>query len=101
MTDSNHPEFYADQFYLNFTVYGATLVFGTVPPIKNDSEREEWLNSSRAMDVKGTVHMSIEHLKAVALVLRHQLKKYELQVGKEVYLPENVYQLLGVSSDEW
>ncbi len=49
-----------------------------------------------------TIRMSLEHAKVMSIILRKQLKQFEQQLGREIALPHQVYQQLGLSpTEDW
>ena len=94
------PDIYADQFYMVASAYGATLSFGVMPPVMSQPELEHFLENPPPPQMKAVVRMSLEHAKAMALVMRRHLKQYEEHNG-EIDLPVSVYASIGLSSTDW
>jgi hypothetical protein len=89
------PDVYADQFQMNQSAYGLTLVFGAVPSTAGGP-------GPVIMEKRAVVRMSLEHAKILAMVLRKNLKQYELEhLGESIPLPRNVLQPMNLSLDDW
>ncbi len=88
------PDLYSDQFRINTTPYGASLVFARSLPDPNPGQ------PPRAKD-QVVVRMSLEHLKVMIMVLRKNLKGYEQQSGVSVELPFDMLNNLGMSKEDW
>lgn len=89
------PDVYADQFIVTPGVWGVNLSF-----LKNTPHPTPGQTPSG--DVQVTVRMSLEHAKAMTLIMRRQLKQFEREVlGTEIVIPQQVYGSLGVSPEDW
>ena len=101
MPDDNIPDFYSDQFSMLMNNYGVTFSFWAMSPFLEPGDAlggEQ--QGQQAIELKGVVRMSLEHAKAVAIVLKKNLKQYE-ESNQTIYLPPGVYERLGVPSEEW
>lgn len=90
---SDVPDVYSDgaQFFVN--AFSVTMVFTISPPGKSAP--------ADAAPV-ATIRTSLEHAKAIAIILRKQLKSYEDGNGGPVVLHPNVWKSLGLSKhDDW
>ena len=95
MPDDVVPDVYADQMSLALTPYGIALTFS----LSNSAP-----NPARPMqpEPKVVVRMSLEHAKSLAMIVRRQLKQYELeQLGDAIRLPRQVMQQMNLSEDDW
>ncbi|MBI1847111.1 MAG: hypothetical protein HY294_03970 [Candidatus Rokubacteria bacterium] len=88
------PEFYIDQFRVGVSPWGAAMTCGLSDPHPNPGQ---------AVPVQDLVRlrMSLEHLKVMAMILRRQLKAYEDGTGVPINIPRQVYNQLGLSSEDW
>ncbi len=93
MEEAGVPELYTDGVQIGLSPFGVTLAFsmqpagqtGTMAPIKVCNLR-----------------MSLEHAKALTMMLKKQLKNYEVNTGDEIPLPPQVYTGLGLSKmEDW
>jgi len=90
------PDVYCDQFSFTTSPYGVALTFGLTPNI--------------APSVPGTVpaqpqvvvRMSLEHAKSMAMLIRKNLKQYELEIlGDPIRIPDKVLQGMNLSQSDW
>jgi Protein of unknown function (DUF3467) len=93
MPDEVVPDVYSDQFRINTTPYGATLVFAKTQP---DTPAGQPRSKDQAI-----VRMSLEHLKVMVMVLRKNLKGYETRTGITVELPFDMLNSMGLSKEDW
>lgn len=94
MPDDDVPDVYSDQFRINTSPYGATLVFA-----KTQSDVPAG-QAPRSKD-QVVVRMSLEHLKVMVIVLKKNLKGYEQRTGITVELPFDMLNSLGLSKEDW
>jgi len=89
------PDIYCDQFSMAMSAYGIALTFSRTPSSPN-------LMQPGASDPQAIVRMSLEHMKVMAMVLRKNLKQYELEtLGDPIRVPRAILGQLNLSEDEW
>lgn len=49
----------------------------------------------------GTVRMSVEHLKAMAFILRRQVTQYERSHGMKYDVPTSLLSQMGIAPEDW
>lgn len=94
MADDEILDVYSDQFRINTSPYGASLVFARTQLDQPAGQMP------RGKD-QVVVRMSLEHLKVMVMVLRKNLKGYEERTGVTVELPFDVLNSLGMSKEDW
>ena len=85
---------YSDAFLVTITPFGANLSF----------EMHEAHPSPNALVPTrrlGTVRMSLEHLKVMAMMLRNQVRKAESQSGVKYEVDTRVLSQLGIAREDW
>jgi len=90
------PDVYCDQFSLAQSPYGVTMTFAlsTSTPSAVPGQVE-----SRPQVV---VRMSPEHAKVMTMVMRRNLKQYELEhLGDPIRLPAKLLQQMGLADADW
>jgi hypothetical protein len=87
------PDLYVDSFRVTVGTYGVNLTFALGPPHTDPGEQA--IATPRVV-----LRMSLEHAKAVAMLLRKQLRTYERDNG-EINLPPQVYTGLGYAREDW
>ena len=93
--DESVPDIYVDQFTLAQSPYGIALSFSLSHPSPGPAQRP-------VGEPKAVIRMSLEHAKVMALILRKQLKQYELEtIGELIRIPRNVLQQMQLSEDDW
>lgn len=85
---------YVDQFTITLTPFGANLSL---------SVREPHPPPGRAPQAQpvGTVRMSVEHLKAMVMILRNHILQVEKQTGVKAEVPRNVLNQFGIAPEDW
>lgn len=87
------PDLYTDGVQIGVSPFGVTLAFamqpagqtGTMAPMKVCNLR-----------------MSLEHAKVLVMMLKKQLKNFEVQMGEDIPLPQQLYTQLGLSKmEDW
>ncbi len=91
--DDDVPDVYSDQFRINTTPYGASLVFAK-------TQADTPAGQPRSKD-QAIVRMSLEHLKVMVMVLKKNLKGYETRTGITVELPFDMLNSMGLSKEDW
>ena len=94
MADDEILDVYSDQFRVNTSPYGASLVFARTQLDQPAGQ------PARSKD-QVVVRMSLEHLKVMVMVLRKNLKGYEERTGVTIELPFDVLNSLGMSKEDW
>lgn len=85
---------YCDTFMVTTTSYGANLSFNLSTP---HPEQTKPVPPERI----GTVRMSNEHLKVMAMVLVRQIKKMEADTGIKIDVDSRVLNSLGIAREDW
>lgn len=89
------PDVYADQVSLAQSPFGLTITFSRT--VSNPSPSRPGDGEPQV-----TVRMSLEHAKALAMILRRNLKQYELEtLGDSIPLPQVVLQQLRLTAADW
>jgi len=91
--DATVPDIYSDQFRINTSTYGASLVFAKTQP-------DTPAGQPRSKD-QVIVRMSLEHLKVMVMVLKKNLKGYEQRTGITIELPFDMLNSMGLSKEDW
>jgi hypothetical protein len=88
-------DLYFDGVEVTSNVFGVniTLTLSTPHP-KNEEE---------AKDIKRliTARTSLEHAKVFAMLLRKQIKTYEVNSQIDIKVPQGLYEMLGLDSNDW
>jgi hypothetical protein len=89
------PDFYFDGVQVTVTVFGVNMTFTQSNPHPKDQ--------SDAVKVKAQAitRTSLEHAKIFAMMLRKQIKQYEFATKIDLRVPDEVYQGLGLDSNDW
>ncbi|HZP58325.1 MAG TPA: DUF3467 domain-containing protein [Dehalococcoidia bacterium] len=89
------PEVYSDQVQIAQSAYGLTLIFGTLPATPTGP-------GPQIMERRAIVRMSLEHAKVLSMMLRKQLKQFELEhLGDPIRLPREVLSGIGLTEEDW
>jgi hypothetical protein len=94
MADGELPEFYVDQFRMTVGAYGIAMTLGLTPPHPAPGQGEVTRDVTR-------LRMSLEHAKVLAMIMKRQLKAFEEQAQVQINIPRQVYNSLGLSSEDW
>lgn len=92
--ENSIPEYYSDSFKFTISPYGIAMTFGINPP-------HPALGQVTPPKDSFILRMSLEQAKVLAMLLRRQLKNYELQNNLEISLPVQVYTQLGIAKEDW
>ena len=97
MADESRDEsfdLYADAFTVTITPFGANLSF---------SLHEAHPSANRPPQLKqlGTIRMSVEHLKTVVWMTRHQIRQVEGQMGVKAEIPSSILNQLNIPPQDW
>ncbi len=95
MTNENEcPEFYSDSFRFTVSPYGVAFTFGVNVPHPSPGKVTPGKDSV-------VLRMSLEQAKVLAMLLRRNLKNYELENKLEIALPLQLYTQLGITREDW
>ncbi len=87
-------DIYTDSSRFTISAYGVAFTFGLNPP------HPEARRPAVAKELI-IVRMSLENAKVLAMLLRSNLKNYEMTNGLEIALPAQVYTQLGIAREDW
>jgi hypothetical protein len=89
----DEPILYSDGIQVGISPFTVTLTFTVAPPAQPGTQVPIPVT---------TIRMSPEHAKVMAIILRKQLKQFEQQLGRDIALPHQVFQQLGLSPvEDW
>lgn len=92
------PDIYADQFNISLTAYGVSLTFSLTPHVLGLAPS----GGAPTVTPKAVIRMSLEHAKIMTMILRRQLKRFELEaLGDPIRVPARVLKELELSEGEW
>ena len=93
--EEQYPDLYFDNIRVTTTVFGVnmTLALGNPHP-EPDSEAKKQKKIA-------TIRTSLEHAKILAMLLRKQIKTYEINTGIEIKLPSDIYTGLKLDENDW
>lgn len=90
------PDVYADQFTMAQSAYGLAITFAkssTTPTIPGQAARGE---------PQVIVRMSLEHAKMMVMLLRKNLRQYELEhLGDPIRLPRALMEQQSLDEKDW
>lgn len=90
------PDYYSDQLTMTIGPFGVALTFGRSPNIAPA------VPGQAQPETQAVVRMSLEHLKVMAMIIRRNLKQYELEaLGDPIRLPRDVLRQLRLTDDDW
>ena len=90
------PDVYCDQFNFTHSPWGVALTFGLSPNIAPS------IPGQTPSEPQAIVRMSLEHAKAMAMIIRRSLKQYELEtLGDPIKIPPAVLQGMKLSETDW
>ncbi len=93
---SEIPDIYSDQFNMAMSPYGIALTFSLSPSMPSA------LPNQVPATPQAVVRMSLEHAKVLAMMLRRNIKQYELEaLGDPVKLPQATLAQLHLSDSDW
>ncbi|MBA7674880.1 hypothetical protein ES703_83105 [subsurface metagenome] len=92
--ENDLPEVYSDSFRFTVHPYGVAFTFGTNVPHPSPGKVTPGKDSL-------VLRMSLEQAKVLAMMLRRNLKNYELQNSLEIALPSQLYTQLGIAQEDW
>lgn len=96
MPNEDVPDLYTDAFTLAQSPYGVALTFLKTPTLMPG------IPGQLQNEPVAVVRMSLEHAKVMAMLLRKQLKQYELEnLGDPINIPRAVLQQMNISLEEW
>jgi len=86
------PEFYADGIEINLIMPWTVALTFSVKGIGPEAQPKKI----------AIVRMSPEHAKVTTMLLKKQLKGYEMNTGSNINLPQEMYPKLGLSpTEDW
>ena len=87
-------EVYSDTFLSTTTAWGVNITFGL---------RDMHPAPGQMTPPTDKVHlrMSLEHTKAFAMMLVKQLKTHEHTQRTPIFLPNEIYQQMGIAPEDW
>lgn len=88
------PNYYIDALRFTVQPYGVAFTFGVNAPHPSPSQ----ISPSKDALI---LRMSLEHAKVLAMMLRKQLKTYEMENKLEIPLPAQLYTQLGIAREDW
>ena len=90
MPEPNYVDVYADRCNVVLLPFGASIVFSQtkMPPTANNLPPEA--------EHQVIVRMSIEHIKAMTMILWRQIRAYEDSIGHRTELCANILKDLGI-----
>ena len=95
MEEQDVLDTYCDQFGMAQSPYGVTFTFSLSPatPVPGKTQGEPQV----------IVRMSLEHAKVLAMVVRKNLKQYELEhIGDPIRVPKEVLRQLNLAEEsDW
>lgn len=85
---------YADQFTITLTPFGANLSFAV---------REAHPSAGKAPQSRdlGTIRMSVEHLKTMIWIIRHQILAVEDKTGVKADVPRDILNQMQIAPEDW
>ena len=85
---------YADAFLVTLTPFGANLSFEV-------REAHPSPNAAPTMTRLGTIRMSVEHLKVMAMMIRRQIKRNEGESGVRFDVDTRILSQLQIAREDW
>jgi len=87
------PDVYADQLLFTTTLFGVALTFSKMPPNPRPGQAPQG-------ETQAVVRMSLQHAKVMVMVMKRQLKNFEMENG-EINIPANALNQMGLSLEDW
>lgn len=84
------PEYISDVFYLRTNPWGVAITFGLSSPKEGIEERDV-----------SVVRVSHETAKALSMIIRKQLKKYERDTSTAIAIPAKIMSSLELAPEDW
>jgi DNA-binding transcriptional regulator/RsmH inhibitor MraZ len=84
------PEYYGDVLYLRNSAWGFTVTFAVSSPKEGFEEHDVC-----------TVRLSHETAKTLSMMIRKQLKQYEMDMKVVITIPQDVMNKLGLTKQDW
>ena len=89
------PDIYTDGMNMLISPYGVNLIFQKSPS-------HPGLAGQQQSDTVAVIRMSLEHAKVLCMMLRKQLKQYELEsLGDPINLPRSLLASINLTLEEW
>jgi hypothetical protein len=96
VASSELPDIYCDSVQIAMTPYDTVLMLTkNIPTFGGKAGKIEV-----TPDPVGTVRMSLEHAKVLAILLKRYLQEYERSTGMQIPLHPEMLKNLGISEDE-
>jgi len=89
------PDFYFDGAQVTVTLFGVNMTLTLSNPHPKDQ------SDALKVRTQAVTRTSLEHAKIFAMLLRKQLKQYEFGTKIDIRVPDEVYQGLGLDSNDW
>lgn len=89
------PDFYSDQVLIFTNLWGVAMTFGKLPAQPPGAGPGKFEPEPQV-----TVRMSLQHAKAMAMLIRKNLKGWERN-NMEIALPQAAYESLNLAPDDW
>ena len=100
MPDEIIPEVFSDQFVINISQFGVALTFGASSPPRSYDEIQNPSGAPPIFNIRSVVRVTPAYAKAIAMVLRSNLKDYETQNG-EIILPAATFIGTEIKLEDW
>lgn len=84
------PEYYGDVLYLRNSAWGFTLTLAASPPKDGSEEHDVCI-----------VRLSHETAKTLSMMIRKQLKQYEMDMKAPIAIPQPVMNKLDLTKEDW
>ena len=84
------PDYYGDVYYLRSTPWGVAITFTASSPKEGIEEHDVCI-----------VRLSHETAKTLSMVMRKQLKQYEVETKTTIAVPQQVMNNLGLAEKDW
>ena len=86
---------YIDSFLMSIGPFGAALSFRRSPSVSGGP------GSATQPDEVGVIRTSLEHLKAMAFILKQQVMEHEQRHGINIQVPITVLNALNIAPEDW
>lgn len=84
------PEYYGDVLYLRNSAWGFAITFTASPPKDGFEEHDVCV-----------VRLGHETAKTLSMMIRKQLKTYEMDMKATIAIPQHVMDKLGLTEEDW
>lgn len=87
---------YTDRVTIGLGPYGLSLIFGLSDTVQGIPGQPQ------PATTQAVVRMSLEHAKVMVMILRKNLKQFELEhLGDPIRIPQRVLRESGLSEEDW